>query len=126
LAQSYFKPVIRVVSSMTSHLLHQSVPVPFRICINLVQITWSSAFCQSVKLAHNSSSTRCYQNVPEMYQEESKHTQSHNHHHSLQSSPLGCIHNDPNIVAMIRSFLGSAFMSAFSAPVILFGSPRWF
>jgi len=34
----------------------------------LVQITWANAFCQSVKLAHNSSSTGCYTNVPEMYQ----------------------------------------------------------
>jgi hypothetical protein len=34
----------------------QSIPLPFRICINLVQLTWSNAFCQSTKQAHNSSS----------------------------------------------------------------------
>ena len=27
----------------------QSIPVPFRICINLVQLTWSNTFCQSMK-----------------------------------------------------------------------------
>ena len=34
----------------------QSVPVPFRISINLVQLTWSNAFCQSTKQTHSSSS----------------------------------------------------------------------
>jgi hypothetical protein len=34
----------------------QSIPVPFRICINLIQFTRSNAFCQSMKHAHNSCS----------------------------------------------------------------------
>ena len=38
-------------------LSHQSIPVLFRICINLVQFTRSNAFCQSMKQIHSSSST---------------------------------------------------------------------
>jgi len=34
----------------------QSIPVPFRICINLVQLTLLNAFCQSMKQTHSSSS----------------------------------------------------------------------
>jgi hypothetical protein len=37
-------------------LSRQSIPIPFRIYINLVQLTRSNAFCQSMKQAHNSSS----------------------------------------------------------------------
>jgi hypothetical protein len=37
-------------------LSRQSLPIPFRICINLVQLTRSNAFYQSMKQAHNSSS----------------------------------------------------------------------
>jgi hypothetical protein len=40
---------------LINHLSRQSIPVPFRICINLVQLTRSNAFCQSMKQAHNSS-----------------------------------------------------------------------
>ena len=43
-------------SLLISLLSCQSIPVPFCICINLVQLTWSNAFCQSVQPAHNSSS----------------------------------------------------------------------
>ena len=35
-------------------LLCQSVPVSFRMCINLVRLTCSSAFCQSAKQGHSS------------------------------------------------------------------------
>ena len=35
-------------------LSRQSIPVPFRICINLVQLTRSNAFCQSMKQTHSS------------------------------------------------------------------------
>lgn len=75
-----------------------------------------------MKLAYNSS-TMCYPNIPEMYQKKCKHTQSRNCHCSVQSSPLGSVRNDSNISAMIGTFPGSAFMSLFSAPVILSGSP---
>jgi len=37
-------------------LLSQSIPIPFKICLSLVQFTWQNAFCQSLKHAHNSSS----------------------------------------------------------------------
>ena len=37
-------------------LSRQSIPVPFRIYINLVQLTRSNAFCQSMKQTHSSSS----------------------------------------------------------------------
>ena len=43
-------------SLLINLLLHHSIPVTFRICIKLVHFTWSSAFCQSVKHTHNSSS----------------------------------------------------------------------
>jgi len=36
-------------------LSRQSIPVPFMICINLVQLAQSNAFCQSVKQTHSSS-----------------------------------------------------------------------
>jgi hypothetical protein len=64
---------------------------------------------------------RCYPKVPEMYQKKSRHTKSPNHHHPLQSSPFGSVHNDPNISAMIGSCHGSPFVSARSA--IQPGSP---
>ena len=35
---------------------HQSIPVLFRICINLVQCTGPNAFCQSMKQTHIPSS----------------------------------------------------------------------
>jgi len=35
-------------------LSRQSIPVPFRICINLVQLTQSNVFCQSMKQEHRS------------------------------------------------------------------------
>ena len=34
-------------------LSRQSIPVTFRICINLVQVTRSKAFCQSMKQRHS-------------------------------------------------------------------------
>ena len=34
----------------------QSIPVPFRICVNLVQLIRSNVFCQSMKQTHNSTS----------------------------------------------------------------------
>jgi len=37
-------------------LSRQSIPVSFRICINLVQLTRSNAFCQSMKQTHSSTS----------------------------------------------------------------------
>ena len=37
-------------------LSRQSIPVLFKICINLVQFTRSNAFCQSMKQTHSSSS----------------------------------------------------------------------
>ena len=37
-------------------LSRQSIPGLFRFCINLVQFTWSNAFCQSMKQIHSSSS----------------------------------------------------------------------
>ena len=37
-------------------LSHQSIPVPFRICTNLVHLTQSNTFCQSMKQTHSSSS----------------------------------------------------------------------
>ena len=37
-------------------LSSQSIPVPFRICINLVQLTLSNAFCHSMKQTHSSTS----------------------------------------------------------------------
>ena len=37
-------------------LSRQSIPFLFRICINLVQFTWSNAFCQSMKQTHIPSS----------------------------------------------------------------------
>ena len=37
-------------------LSRQSIPVPFRFCINLVQLTRSNAFCQSMKQTHSSAS----------------------------------------------------------------------
>jgi hypothetical protein len=33
-------------------LSHQSIPVPFRICINLVQLTRPNDFCQAMKQGH--------------------------------------------------------------------------
>ena len=36
-------------------LLHQSIPVPSRMCVNLVHFTWLNPFCQSTKHTHNSS-----------------------------------------------------------------------
>jgi len=41
---------------LISLLSCQSIPVPFRICINLVQLTLSNAFCQSMKQTHSSTS----------------------------------------------------------------------
>jgi hypothetical protein len=41
-------------------LLHQSLPVSFRICINLVRSTQSYAFCQPMKQTHSSSVFLCY------------------------------------------------------------------
>jgi hypothetical protein len=41
---------------LISLLSCQSIPFPYRICINSVQLTRSNAFYQSVKHAHNSSS----------------------------------------------------------------------
>jgi len=41
---------------LISLLSRQSVPVSFRICINLVQLTRSNAFCQSIKQTLSSSS----------------------------------------------------------------------
>ena len=38
------------------HLSRQSISVFFRICINLIQLTQSNAFSQSMKQTHNSSS----------------------------------------------------------------------
>jgi len=35
-------------------LSRQSIPVPFRICIKLVHLTRSNAFCQSMKQTHGS------------------------------------------------------------------------
>ena len=43
-------------SLLINLLSRQSIPVLFRICINLVQFTRSSAFCQSMKQTHSSSS----------------------------------------------------------------------
>jgi hypothetical protein len=37
-------------------LSRQSISVPFSICINLVQLTRSNAFCQSMKQTHTSAS----------------------------------------------------------------------
>ena len=37
-------------------LSRQSMPILFRICINLIQFTQSNAFCQSMKQTHSSSS----------------------------------------------------------------------
>jgi hypothetical protein len=37
-------------------LSRQSIPVPFTICINLVQLTRSNAFCQSMQQTHRSTS----------------------------------------------------------------------
>jgi len=37
-------------------LSRQSIPVPYRICINLVQLTRSNAFCQSMKQTRSSAS----------------------------------------------------------------------
>ena len=37
-------------------LSRQSMPIPFRICINLVQFTRSNPFCQSLKQTHSCSS----------------------------------------------------------------------
>jgi hypothetical protein len=48
---------------------------------------------------------------------------SRNRHCPLESSPFGSTRNDSNISAMIGSFPGSVFMSLFSAPAILSGSP---
>ena len=44
-------------SLLINLLSRQSMPILFRICINLVQFTRSNAFCQSMKQTHNSSST---------------------------------------------------------------------
>ena len=41
---------------LISLLSPQSIPLPFRICINLVQFTRSNTFCLSMKHARNSSS----------------------------------------------------------------------
>jgi hypothetical protein len=41
---------------LISLLLLQSIPVHFRICINLAQFTWSNISCKSMKQAHSSSS----------------------------------------------------------------------
>ena len=43
-------------SLLINLLSHQSMPIIFRICINLVQFTRSNAFCQSMKQTHSSSS----------------------------------------------------------------------
>jgi hypothetical protein len=69
--------------------------------------------------------TRCYPKVPEMYREKkSRNTQSPNRHRPLQSSPLGSVHNEPNVSATIGSCPGSPFMSACSVPsAIRPGSP---
>jgi len=37
-------------------LSHKSIPVPFRICVNLTQLTRSNAFYQSMKQTHSSTS----------------------------------------------------------------------
>ena len=37
-------------------LSRQSIPVSFSICVNLVQLTWSYSFCQSMKQTQSSSS----------------------------------------------------------------------
>ena len=41
---------------LMNFLSRQSIPVTFRICINLVQLTRSNAFCQSMKQTHSSAS----------------------------------------------------------------------
>jgi hypothetical protein len=41
---------------LTNLLSRQLMPGPFRICINLVQLTLSNAFCQSMKQTHSSAS----------------------------------------------------------------------
>ena len=43
-----------VYKSLINLLSRQSIPVPFRICIHLVQLTRSNAFCQSMKQTHSS------------------------------------------------------------------------
>jgi len=48
---------------LISHLSCQSIPFPFRICINLAQFTWSNAFYQSMKQTHNSSSVSIVQSA---------------------------------------------------------------
>ena len=47
----------------------QSIPVPFRICINLVQLTQSNIFYQSMKQTHSSSSiSKVHSDEPFYYQ----------------------------------------------------------
>lgn len=48
---------------LISLLSCQSVQVSFRICINLVQLVWSYAFCQHVKQAHNSSISNAHSDI---------------------------------------------------------------
>ena len=54
--QSYFNTPSHVPKLLINLLSHQSTPIPFRICINLVQLTQSNNFCQSMKQTHSSSS----------------------------------------------------------------------
>jgi len=41
---------------LTNNFLRQSIPVPYKICIYLIQFTRSKAFCQSMQHGHNTSS----------------------------------------------------------------------
>ena len=57
LVQSHFDTLI-MYNLLISLLSRRSIPVSFRICINLVHLIWSNAFCfLSMKRAHNVSST---------------------------------------------------------------------
>ena len=48
---------LRAMYKLLIHLLsRQSISIPLRICINLVQKTRSNAFCQSMKQTHSSAS----------------------------------------------------------------------
>lgn len=48
---------------------------------------------------------RCYPKSLQSVGRRVRHTQSPNHYHPLQSSPLRNICNDPNISAMIKAVL---------------------
>ena len=51
----WVNPLTHVQFAIQSSFM-PSIPVLFRVCINLVQFTWSKAFCQSTKQTHSSSS----------------------------------------------------------------------